>query len=89
MDRRHPIWGFFSTSCESKYGIEGMITRMDPHTNEGERLGEPIDLETAIKIYTTNGAKAMMHEEAAVSIEVGKYADLIILNRNLFEIPPT
>ena len=69
--------------------VEGMITRKDPHTNEGETLSESVDLETAIKIYTMNGARAMMHEDMAGSIEVGKHADMVLLDKNLFEIDPT
>jgi len=34
-------------------------------------------------------AKAMMHEDVAGSIEAGKHADMIVLDRNLFEIEPT
>jgi predicted amidohydrolase YtcJ len=82
-------WPAGTPDADPWKGIEGMITRMDPHTNEGETLGEPVDLETAIKIYTMNGAMAMMHEDVAGSIEVGKHADMIVLERNLFEIDPT
>jgi hypothetical protein len=66
-----------------------MVTRMDPKTNSGDKLGESIDLEAGIKILTINGAMAMMHEDVAGSIEVGKHADMILLDRNLFEIPAT
>ncbi len=31
----------------------------------------------------------MMHEDVAGSIEVGKHADMVFLDRNLFEIDPT
>jgi predicted amidohydrolase YtcJ len=31
----------------------------------------------------------MQHEDRTGSIEVGKQADLVILDRNLFEIPAT
>ena len=46
-----------------------------------------MDLETALEIVTINGAKALKVEDIAGSIEVGKSADLIVLDRNLFEIP--
>jgi len=82
-------WPAGTPDADPWKGIEGMITRMDPHTNEGEKLGETVDLETAIKIYTMNGAMAMMHEDVAGSIEVGKHADMVLLDRNLFEIPAT
>ena len=63
-----------------------MITRRDPKTNIGEKLGEGINLETGIRILTINGANAMMHEDKTGSIEEGKLADFIILNQNLFDL---
>jgi predicted amidohydrolase YtcJ len=66
-----------------------MLTRIDPKTNSGAKLGEGIDLETGIRTLTINGAIAMMQEDVTGSIEVGKYADMIILNHNPLEIPET
>ncbi len=65
-----------------------MVTRSDP---DGERPGrfrpeEAVDLATAIQIFTINGAHAMRLEQETGSIEVGKLADMIVLDRNLFEI---
>ena len=82
-------WPAGTPDADPWKGLEGMVTRMDPHTNEGEVLGEPIDLETAIRVLTINGAMTMMQEDAAGSIEAGKHADMILLDRNLFEIEPT
>ena len=58
-------------------GLEGMIT----HNRHS------IDLETGIKILTLNGAKSLGKEESFGSIEVGKSADMVVLDRNLFDIP--
>ncbi|MFT7120302.1 MAG: putative amidohydrolase YtcJ [Neolewinella sp.] len=41
----------------------------------------------AVKAYTLNAAFFMRQENIVGSIEVGKGADLIILDRNIFEIP--
>jgi predicted amidohydrolase YtcJ len=41
-----------------------------------------------ITSYTYNGAFAHFLEEEIGSIEVGKQADIIVLDQNLFEIPP-
>jgi len=79
-------WPAGTPDADPWRGLEAMITRMDTATNAGDKLGEGIDLETAIKIFTINGAKAMMHENEAGSIQVGKHADMIVLDRNLFEI---
>ena len=46
-----------------------------------------VDLPTLIKMHTINGAYLMYLEKITGSIEVGKRADLIILDRNVFKIP--
>lgn len=55
-----------------------------------ETLPPPEDvmtLEEAIKGYTINGAKQLGIADKVGSIEVGKLADMILLDQNLFEIP--
>ncbi len=49
---------------------------------------ESINLHEAIKAMTLNGAIAVGKQKTYGSIEVGKSADMIVLDRNLFEIPP-
>ncbi len=49
---------------------------------------ESIDLHEAIRALTLNGAISMGKQKTHGSIEVGKIADMIVLDRNLFEIPP-
>lgn len=69
--------------------IETAIRRQDPFEAGGRVLGdnEKIDLTAALDMYTRNGAHIMRLEDRTGSIEVGKRADLIVLDRNLFEIP--
>jgi predicted amidohydrolase YtcJ len=45
-------------------------------------------VETAVKAYTMGGAYANFVNGNRGSIEVGKYADLVVVSDNLFEIPP-
>ena len=47
---------------------------------------QTLDLATALAAYTINGAYANHQERTTGSIEVGKLADLVVLDRNLFEI---
>ena len=79
-------WPAGTPDADPWRGLEAMITRRDPKTNIGEKLGEGIDLETGIRILTINGAIAMMHEEKTGSIEEGKLADFIILDQNPFDL---
>jgi predicted amidohydrolase YtcJ len=48
---------------------------------------QALDLESTLQIYTINGAQALRLGNVTGSIEVGKSADMIVLDRNLFEIP--
>jgi predicted amidohydrolase YtcJ len=48
---------------------------------------EAVDLPLMLAGYTINGAYLNFEEAETGSIEVGKAADLIVLDRNLFEIP--
>jgi predicted amidohydrolase YtcJ len=49
---------------------------------------ERVDLATMIAMYTIDAAYQNHQERETGSIEVGKLADLIVLDRNLFETPP-
>jgi predicted amidohydrolase YtcJ len=48
---------------------------------------ERIDLSTAIAAFTMGSAYVNHLDLETGSIEVGKYADLVVIDRNLFEIP--
>ena len=69
--------------------IETVVTRRNPFTNVGPQLGsgENVDLQTALEMYTRNSARVMRLDALTGSIEVGKRADLIVLDRDLFRIP--
>ncbi|MDY8135927.1 amidohydrolase [Aquimarina sp. 2201CG5-10] len=56
--------------------------------NAVTRAPENITLEQAIAGYTINGAYTMRQEDKVGSIEVGKQADLIVLNQDIFTISP-
>lgn len=47
-----------------------------------------IDITAATRALTLNGAIAMGRENDLGSLEVGKNANFIVLDRNIFEIPP-
>ena len=69
--------------------IEVAVTRRDPQADAGPAWlpDELIDLPTAIAAYTMNGAFLSFEEKTRGTIEAGKEADLVVLDRNLFEIP--
>lgn len=68
--------------------LEGAITRKDPSKDEEAlTLNEAIDLPSAIRAMTVNSAYIMNMEDQVGTLETGKYADMIVLDQNLFEIP--
>lgn len=70
--------------------IETAVTRLSATGEDFPALlpEERIDLETAIVAFTINAAFLNKHEDQTGSIEVGKLADLIVIDQNLFEIEP-
>ncbi len=72
-------------------GIEGFVTRMNPENHDLGRLNpkEAVTLEQAVAITTLHSAHVLGAEGDLGSIEEGKFADMIVLDRNLFDIEPT
>jgi predicted amidohydrolase YtcJ len=72
------------------WGMEASATRGFPGKPELGKLNEDqaLTVEELIKIYTLNSAWAMNLGKVTGSIEVGKSADMILLNHNLLEISP-
>ena len=71
--------------------IETAVRRQDPMATDGPVLNEKerVSLETMIDAYTINAAWLMHQEDRVGSIETGKRADIVVLDRDLFAIPET
>ncbi len=71
--------------------METAITRMGAlgDTTEPFLPEERITLPEALAAFTINAAYTNRDEKNTGSLEVGKRANLAVLDRNLFEIPPT
>ena len=74
---------------EPVIGIYTALTRkgLDGKPEGGWIPEQTIDVETAIRAYTINGAYANFVEHNRGSITPGKYADLVLISENLFKIP--
>jgi predicted amidohydrolase YtcJ len=77
--------------------VEGIETAVTRRYNGGRDPGgqpdqpwipqERLSLEQAIAAYTQGSAYALFMENERGTIEAGKLADLVVLNRNLFKVP--
>ncbi|HYV84618.1 MAG TPA: amidohydrolase [Patescibacteria group bacterium] len=70
--------------------IEVAVTRMGPagETKTPFIPEERIDLRDALAAFTLNAAYVNFQDDRTGSIEEGKLADLIVLDHNLFAMPP-
>lgn len=65
-------------------GLNPFVGMQNALTRKPQNLA---DLKDVIKAYTITPAYTMRQENLVGSIEVGKHADLIVIDQNLFEIP--
>ena len=75
----------------SFFYMEGWVTRQMPGTDEYGTVNadQAISVAQAIRGFTLGGAEALGadYSEQFGSIQVGKSADMVLLDRNLLEIP--
>ena len=74
--------------------IEAAVTRIRPALSRQEKEqskpilpGEEVGVADAIASYTINGAYVNHQEDTTGSIEVGKLADIVVLDKNIFDVP--
>ncbi len=93
MDNNAPLaFGsdFPVVSLNPMYGVYRAITRVH---NDGEPNGgwfpeEKITLAETLRAYTLGSSYASFQEGETGTLEVGKLADVVVLNKNLFNIEP-
>ncbi|NVK73891.1 MAG: amidohydrolase [Oceanospirillaceae bacterium] len=74
------------------FAMEVALTRMNENATEPKyqgRLGDDpgLDIQTVLRAFTINAAYSLNMEDKVGSLEVGKYADMIIIDRDLLNIP--
>lgn len=67
----------------------GMYSALTRNTMTGNTCGteEVVDILSAIRMYTYNGAYASFEENLKGTLEPGKLADVTVMSANLFEVP--
>jgi len=86
-----PASGAGTLGMSPLFNIEIGHTRQEPGSPDAPvqpRESERLDIDTLIRGYTINAAYQLHLEEQIGSIEVGKIADMVVLNGNLFEVEP-
>ena len=71
-------------------GIEIGMRRLEVGEMDEKWVDDPAEkltLDQLLTGYTINGAKQCSWENITGSIEVGKSADMVVLDKNLYEIP--
>lgn len=71
-------------------GIYAAVTRrtLDGKNPGGWVPGEKVSVEEAVRAYTINGAWTQFAEGLKGTVEPGKLADLVVLDRDIFAISP-
>lgn len=84
-----PATGAGSLGMSPIFNMEIGHTRQTPEQKNAPiqpNINERLDIATLIKGYTLNGAYQLHMEDQIGSIEVGKKADFVVLDNNLFEV---
>jgi predicted amidohydrolase YtcJ len=78
------------SSMNPLLAIQVAITRRPPDSTTGPAWlpEQRVSLATMLAAYSEGGAWAAGEESRTGTLEVGKAADLIVLDRNLYRIPP-
>ncbi len=78
-------WGV--SSPDPLVQLEVATTRVSPHDRAGEPLlaGQRLTLASAVEAFTLGSALVNRREDVSGSIEIGKAADLAVVDRNLFD----
>ena len=82
-------WPAAVASMDPWIGIETMVTRKPPGAKDGPALwaSQAVTLDRVLKMFTLDGARALRRATDTGSLVVGKSADLIVLDRDLFAVP--
>ncbi len=78
------------TPFPARYGIWSAVTReplLGLYGKDPFGTAEAIDVRAALRAFTIDAAHQMFLEKKTGSIEVGKYADLAVWDRDLYTVP--
>jgi predicted amidohydrolase YtcJ len=68
-------------------GMATVVTRQARWYEGRLHPEEALSREQALRFYTINNARILLFEDAIGSLEVGKFADFVVLDRDLLTSP--
>ncbi|CAG9613337.1 N-substituted formamide deformylase [Bacillus rhizoplanae] len=100
VNQMYPLRDFFKNNIIAAAGSDSPVTDYRPlfgiqaavnrKSKQGQEIGndQTVSVTEAIRAYTWNGAYASFDEQYKGSIEVGKLADLVILDGSILQAAP-
>lgn len=75
--------------AEPFHGLFSAVTRQDPHgqPEQGWRAEEALSRDQALRAFTLDAAYAAFQEHKLGSLEKGKWADFILIDKDYFNVP--
>ncbi|WP_462170124.1 amidohydrolase [Pseudoalteromonas xiamenensis] len=75
--------------AEPFHGLFSAVTRQDPHgqPEQGWRAEEDLSRDQALRAFTLDAAYAAFQEHKLGSLEKGKWADFILIDKDYFNVP--
>lgn len=72
------------------WGIHCAVNRTDETgwPEGGWQPGQRLSVKEAVKLYTSDGAYLSLEEKRKGTLELGKLADFVVLDQNIFEVNP-
>lgn len=89
-DNLVPIKSLNASGARLTLSSDWNVSTLNPFVgleNAVTRIPQNISIEEAIKAYTINGAYTMRQEDKVGSLKVGKLADFVVLDRDIFTLP--
>lgn len=77
----------YVTPLSPWWGIWAAVVRREIKSNQVVAPEERVSVRQALQMYTVNGAYAGFEEKIKATLETGKLADFVVLDRNLLEVP--
>lgn len=92
VERLNPIKTFMEKGIIVSFGSDAPCTTPDPlmwidRAVNNENKNERISVKEALRMCTINGCYASFDDKERGSLEIGKYADMVILSDDIYEIP--